>query len=120
MNYNIKGTGLSVSDEIRSYLEKRLTYVEKFLKGDSTALVDVELERQTSEDRQHYRAELTLTYSGASRRAEAIGDTLHEAIDIAVGELASELQRTKGKRMRLIRRGASKIKDFVRGFRKEI
>ena len=118
LNYNVKGTGLQVSDEIRTYIEKRLPQAEKLLHGDSTAHVDVELEYQTSEDRKKYRAEFTLSCGGEVYRADETGDTLHEAIDLAVEELKQSLGRTKEKQVDTVRRSASKFKDFIRGFRR--
>jgi len=115
MNYNVKGTGLQVSDEIRTYIEKRLVQAEKFLKNDPTAHSDVEVEYRASEDRK-FRAEFTLSSEAKVYRAEAQGDTLHEAIDIAINELTQELRRTKQKKLDLFRRGASKLKDYFRRF----
>lgn len=117
MNYNVKGTGLQVSEEIRNYIEKRLVHVDVFLKNDKTAHVDVEVEHQTSEGRKKYRAEFTLQTMSNVFRAEAVGDTLHEALDIASDELTLELRRSKKKHLRLIRNGAVKFKEFMQGFR---
>src|SRR4051812_15887769 len=104
LNYNVKGTGLNISDEIRTYIEKRFAHAEKFLKDDSTAHVDVELEFQTTEDRQKYRAELTLSSEDQVYRAEALGDSLHESIDIATGELNTELNKNRKKQISRVRR----------------
>ncbi len=118
LNYNIKGTGLSVNDEIRAYVEKRLAHIEKFVRTDSTAHVDVEIEHQTSEDRKRYRTELTLSSGGGVFRAEALGDTLHESIDLAEGEMTREVSRAKKRTVYLARHGAMRAKEVVRGFRK--
>lgn len=117
LGYNIKGTGLAVSDELRSYVEKRLAHVSKMLSDDSTVLDTIEIEYQTSESRPHYRAEFTIASAARTYRAEAFGASLHEAIDIATGELTNEITRGKQKRLRLVRRSASAFKDFVRGLR---
>ncbi len=117
MNYNLKGTGLQITDEIRDYVEKKLQGADKFVGDDSTAHTDVEVVYQTSESREHYRAEFTLQYRGVVHRAEASGEKLHEAIDIATDELVQELRRTKKKSLSLIRRGSATVKDFLRGFR---
>jgi len=113
MHYNIKGTGLPVSDEIRTYIEKRLSSTEKFL--DQAVRVDVEVVHNT-ELGQPYRAEFTLESEGVVYRAEASRESLHEAIDVAAGELLAELRRSKKKHLHLVRRGAAKFKDIVRGF----
>lgn len=117
MNYNIKGTGIDISDELRDYAEKKLAHAGKFLEGDSTAHVDVELEFAKLRDGDKYRAEFTVSAKGDVFRAEAWGSTMHAAIDVAAGELAKELSRGKKKRVHLMRRGAGRVKDFIRGFR---
>jgi len=117
MNHNLKGTGLQITDELRGYVEKRLTGADKFITGDSTAHADVELEFSQVRDGGKYRAEFNLSAGGALYRAEEWGSTMHEAIDISVAALINELRRTKKKHQHLVRRGASAIKDMVRGFR---
>lgn len=119
LNYNIKGTGLDITDELRGYVEKKLARAEKFLQGDSAAHVDIELEYQSVRDGDHYRAEFTVAASGAAYRAESWGESMHAAIDLAVAELQTELGRDKKKRLHLVRRGAARAKEFLRGLRRE-
>lgn len=115
MHYNIKGTGLAVSDEIRSYIEKRLPTIEKYT-SDADARVDVELEYLKDEAKM-YRAELMFhTARSAPMRSEARGATLHESIDIAIGDLSRELSQHKKKRRDIFRRGAAKVKAVLRGW----
>ena len=127
INYNIKGTGVPVTDELRSYVEKKLAAAEKFLQGDSTAHTDVEFEFDPRRDPSSakategkggkYRAEFTVSSGGSVYRAEEWGTTLHEAIDVAQNELLKELRRTKRKNLHLMRRGGAIIKDVMRGLR---
>ena len=115
VNYNIKGTGLQVTDELRTYAEKKLGGTEKFISGDTTAHVDVEFEFSQMRDGPKYRAEFTLVAKGGLYRAEEWGSTLHEAIDLATDALVKELRRTKKKNLAFVRRGAARLKDLVRG-----
>ena len=115
MNYNVKGTGLQITDEIRDYVEKRFVHADKLLQDDPTAHADVELEFKTSEEDKKYRAEFTLTACKQSFRAEAKGDTLHESIDVATADLTQEVTREKKKSLDIERRGSAQIKDDVRG-----
>ncbi len=117
INYNIKGTGLSVTDELRAYVEKKLGGAEKFLVGDSTAHTDVELEHSPLRDGGKYRAEFTLSSGGTVYRAEEWGSTMHEAIDLAAERLTGELRKNKKKHLVLVRRGGAVIKDVIRGLR---
>jgi len=120
MNYNIKGTNLEITDEIRIYVEKCLAHSEKFLQGDTSAHADVECQLLTSTQGKPYRAEFTATASQAMYRAEASGDTLHEALDIAAAELAKELRRNKKMKLKVFRHSAVKVKEFLRGWRTKI
>ena len=120
MNYNIKGTGLEITDEIRSYVEKCLSNPEKFLKKDTGARADVECEYTETGHGPKYRAEFNLTVSHGVHRAEARGETLHEALDIASAELTKEVRQQKKRRLDSFRKGAAKAKDYLRGFRDKI
>jgi putative sigma-54 modulation protein len=120
MNYNLKGTELSITPEIREYLEKRLSSLDKFLTNKEAARADVELEFLPGEER-FYRAEVTLHDPGQkSARAEARGGALHEAIDLVMGELSGELSRGKKKRLHIFRHSAVRVKEFLRGWRKDV
>lgn len=117
INYNIKGTGLAVTDELRSYVEKNLSSAEKFLAGDTTTHADVELEHAPLRDGGKYRAEFTVASGGEVYRAEEWGSTMHEAIDLSARALAKELRHSRKKHITLVRRGGAAIKDAIRGLR---
>ena len=119
MKYNIKGTGVDISDEIRSYVEKKLHVSEKFLQ-ETSLHVDVELEYTPNQENKKYRAEFMVTFGGDVHRSEAGGNTLHEAIDIAAGDLSRDLSQLKKKRQHIFRRGAMRVKEYIRGFRSKI
>ncbi|HVV39119.1 MAG TPA: ribosome-associated translation inhibitor RaiA [Candidatus Paceibacterota bacterium] len=118
MNYNLKGTNLSITSEIREYLERKIGSLDKLLSDTDAARADIELEFLKDEEKM-YRAEAMLhdPHTKVPMRAEARGTTLHEAIDMVAGELFSELSRAKKKRVHLLRRGAGHVKDIIRGFR---
>ena len=120
MNYNIKGTGLDITDELRSYVERKLAGADKFLGDDPTALADVELQHLEEGRSGKYRAEFTVSASGAVYRASAWGGSMHEALDTAAGELVTELSRDKKKKLSLMRRTSVKVKEYLRGWRSDI
>jgi ribosomal subunit interface protein len=117
MNYNIKGTEVTITDELRSYVESRLAHADKFIGNDSTAHCDVELAHEAVRDGDKFRAEFTLSSRGEVYRASEWGSALHEAIDLAMAELTQELRRHKEKRLDVVRRGAAKAKDLLRFWR---
>jgi putative sigma-54 modulation protein len=116
VNYNIKGTGLGITPELRSYAEKKLAAAEKFLRGNTTAHADIECEYSAMRDGDKYRAEYTLSVDGSVYRASVWGATMHEAIDHTQEQLIKELRRRKRKTMHMIKRGGAAIKNAIRGW----
>jgi len=119
MNYNIKGTAIQLTDEVRAYLDRKLAHAEKFMRANAAARLDVELEFIAGAAGPKYRAEYSLVLGNYAVRAEAYGASLHEAIDVAADEFAHKLSRAKDKQQHLFRRGAAKIKDYIRGWRSD-
>jgi putative sigma-54 modulation protein len=117
MNYNIKGTEVPVTDELRSYVERQLAHADKFVGDDSTAHTDVELQYLADGRSGKFRAEFTLSVGGQVLRAERWGSTMHEAIDLSGGDLVSELSRNKKKRQSVLRRTSLRVKEYLRGWR---
>ena len=116
LNYNIKGTGVPITDELRGYVEKKLAHAEKFLQSDTTAHVDVELTHQDLRHGDKFCAEFTASAAGAVYRATRWGESMHAAIDVAVDEIVAELGRDKDKRVHMMRRSATKVKEFLKGW----
>jgi ribosomal subunit interface protein len=109
-----------LTDELREFVDVKVAKLEKVLDhNDTVARVDVELGTtggaRTGEE---YRAEINVKYSGGFERAEATRETLQTAIDEAVEEVRTELNKKRTKHRDLMRRGASKVKDFFRYFSK--
>lgn len=118
MQYNLKGTNIDLSEELRAYIDKKLSGMDVLLANDEAARVDIELEYKESEEKM-YRAELML-HDGTVLRAEARGSSLHEAIDKAVDELFAELTKAKKKQRAVFRHSAVKVKEYLRGWRNKI
>ena len=118
MHYNIKGTDLDITAELRAYLERQLLHADK-LAGDN-AYADVELQYLAEGRSGKYRAEFTASVEGAVYRAEAWGASMHEAIDLASAELVAELRKNKQKRLRVLRHTAVKVKEYLRGWRNKL
>lgn len=120
MNYNIKGTEVPVTDELRAYVEKQLAHADKFVNGDTTAHTDVELAHLPEGRSGKYRAEFTVSLGGEIYRAERWGSSMHEAIDLAGGDLGAELSRNKKKKQSVLRRTSLRVKEYLRGWRSDI
>lgn len=119
MNYNIKGTALAVTDELRAYVERQLAHADK-LTRDTAAHADVELVFDEMRDGPKFKAEFTVLCRGKVYRASDWAGTLHEAIDLASGQLTGELRKAKSKRLHMLRSGATRVKEYLRGWRKGV
>jgi putative sigma-54 modulation protein len=120
MQYNIKGTHVDITDDLRSYVERKLAQADRVAEVDTTAHADVELQYLEDGRSGKYRAEFTVSIKGEVYRAEAWGATLHEALDTAGGELTSELSRDKKKKLNVLRRTSVRVKEYLRGWRSDL
>jgi len=113
---NIKVTNFEQTSVIEELLGKRLKTLEKFLPDGETMLIcEVELEKQTGQQTGRiFRAEINLQVGGTLLRSTATAERMEDAIEQAKNELKSELVRTSGQRLSLVRRGAKRIKDMLR------
>lgn len=119
MNINIKSTNIEITPNIRSYVEKRINGLERFIHHavDDSVQAWVEIGRTT---RHHqtgniFRAEMQLRvpYYKPGVRAEATLDDLYAAIDKAHDELKLELEKIKDKKISLVRKGARLFKRLI-------
>ncbi len=118
MNYNLKGTSISLSPEVHTYLDKKLLHVERFLSHEPTSTLDIDLTYDPGVVRTRYQATFKLLANKQILYTQARGDTLHEAIDLAVAEFIRDAVKVKGKQHHTLRQRATRIKDFFRGFKK--
>jgi ribosomal subunit interface protein len=115
MIYNIAGKGITVTDEVRDYAERRFEHLERILgRQKIEPLLQCDMELHTGEASAPYTVRATVDVAGDVLHAESPGTTLHEAIDAAARVLVNEAEKIKGRRLN-IRRYASKAKDFLRG-----
>ena len=111
MNYNIKGTDVVVTDELRTYVEKKLATLDK-LAGRDSARVDVVVAYLESEEKQYW-AEMNLHDAGEPLHAESRAATLYGAVDATASELAKELTEAKTRRKTQARHDAVKGKEML-------
>ncbi len=116
MNIIIKSTNLDLTEALRDYTEKRLSFLEQFAGAESQ--VSVELEKTTNHHKsgEIFRAEVNVTTpAGSLHRAVSEKTDLYEAIDDIRDEMKREITASKGKERRLWKRGALAVKEMLRG-----
>lgn len=118
MKIIFKSKDLEITDTIRSYTEKKISTLEKFLKNfnQEIILAEIELGRTTWHHKsgEIFRAEINLSIDGEVFRAESEQDDLYASIDEVRDDLEQEIKKFKAKRDTIFIRGARSIKKHFR------
>jgi len=93
MDVVVKSRHCSVSDQFRSYVDEKITRLEKL--DDRVIRVEVELtaERNRRQHDQASRVEITLRTKGPVVRAEAAAEDKTAAFDLALDKLLAQLRK---------------------------
>ena len=116
MQIEIKCTGIELTDALRSYVESKLGRLGKFVHGQDSFLITVELGKTTAHHHKGevFRAEANMRHDGVLIRAEATAEDLYAAIDLLKEEANRELVNRKTKQESLARRGARSLKSLFK------
>lgn len=96
MELVITGKHLTITPEVRSYVERKLGKLGRHLPGILQASVEVAEEKTRSKDH-HFVAQVTLDAGGAILRGEVRGEDLLTAIDRVEKIMVRQIDRYKGK-----------------------
>ena len=121
MKKTTKVTNIVLTPGISDYLDKKLGALDRYLDpNDDSVIVDVEIAKTTNRHRSGdiFKAEATLHGRQLDTRAEVEREDLYAAIDGMKDELIETLRSKKHKRIDFIRRSGLKLKNLLRGFRK--
>lgn len=116
MNYTLKATKIELTKEMNAYVEKKMVILQKLIAHFGPAVtVFVEVERTTRHHRKGdvFRVEVRVNAPHTNMRAEALGQTVFEAMDAVKDEVAFELERHKEKEVDLKKRGARTMKRMI-------
>jgi putative sigma-54 modulation protein len=119
MNIKIKFTNLDKSSAIEDYVSKKLASLSKFFKdGEESVLAEVELAKTTGHHKSGdiYKTEINITFMGRQFYVVAEKEDLYAAVDEARDEAEREIVSNKKKHTAVFRRGAGKIKKFIKKF----
>ena len=119
MNIQTTAHNLDVTSEIQSYLEKRLSVLEKFLKGHDSVNVKVILSKDSNHHRHGdiFSAEVNMYIGGESLFAKTEQESLFAAIDIVKDEIAGTLRHRKDRKETMFKKGHRKVKQMLRGLK---
>lgn len=121
MKINIKTTSVELSPAIHDYLNKKVAAFEKLIsKDDESAAINVILAKISRHHQKGdiFKIEMNLHISGKVFQASSEGEDLYSVMDIVKDEIVKELKTYKDKKVSLIKRGGSKIKNSLKGISK--
>ena len=120
MKINIKTTHFKVTPELRSYLEEKLqNLVSKLLKNlekKGEIIAQTEIARTTSHHQKGsiFYAEINLMIPGKKFRAEERAENIYIAIDEILEELERQIQKYRGSKRALFKKGAFILKRLFK------
>lgn len=121
MNRNIKATNIELSPAIHDYLNKKIVAFDKLIdKSDESVALNVILAKLTNHHQKGdiFKAEMNLHISGKVFQASSEGQDLFAAIDLVKDDIVNELRSYKRKKIGLLKKSGSKIKNFLKGIYK--
>jgi len=113
---------MELTDAIRTYIEKRLKGLEKFIsipKGEPTVYVEVGKTSNRHKSGDIFKAEIKVSIKEKTLYAVSELSDLYSAIDEVRDEIIAEAKKVKAKKQVAVRKGGLKAKDLMkRSFKK--
>ncbi len=113
---SIKATHYDLNPEIENYVDRQIDKFQKLLPKDEEIILDVEVGKLTNHHHlgHIFRAEFNMQYHGKIFRAEETEENLKAAIDLSADDMVRQIRKSKEKRTDLLRKGANKIKGWLK------
>ncbi len=99
MEIVIQTKNLELSDWLRSYVEKKVRKLDRFLPGIDEAKVEL-ISQETKSAGDRHVVQLTLRRSGTILRAEERSSDMQTAVDLVMDKISRQIERYKGKHWR--------------------
>jgi putative sigma-54 modulation protein len=96
MELQITGKNLELSPTVKSYIERKMSKLNRHLTHIIETKVEI-TEEKTKSPQQHFVAQITINSSGTLLRGEERGEDLFIAIDKAVAVVDRQIAHYKGK-----------------------
>ena len=108
MTYTFTGKKFEVTDELRSYAEKKIGKIDRLFRHESEAFVTFSTERG------RYRAEVTLRNNGMFYRVSEVTSDMFASIDSACAAIERQVRKNKTRLEKKLRDGAfERVTEYV-------
>lgn len=112
MKITLKGTALSLTPALKTYVEEKLPHLDKFLHKIQIARVELE-KLHTKDSATAFRAEVNLDTPGKVFRAESWASDAYSAFNTVLPKLVAQLEKQKTKYVLHARQIARQRKNMV-------
>ncbi len=114
MQINIKATGVELTPALSSYVEDKLSLLDKLVENIDGALLDVEIGKITHHHKtgNWFFAEANLKFKGKLLRKVSEEADLYAAIDKMKDGLAEEIRKYHRKQSSLVKKGGRALKKL--------
>lgn len=116
MNINIKVKNIELTEAIKSYAEKKLLSLEKFIHDEpENVRAEIEVGKISHHHKSGdvFRAEVRISFKGREIYVVSEKDDLYAAIDEMKAMAERECTSLKDKKLTLVKRGSAKIKKIL-------
>jgi len=100
MRFTFMEKKMQVSDELKTYAEKKIGKLDKFFKNETEAFVTFSAERG------RYRAEVTLSNNGMFYRVSDLTSDMYASVDSACASIERQIRKNKTRLVKKLREGA--------------
>ncbi len=96
MELQITGKNLEISPDVRQYIERKLSRLNRHLRNIMEFKVEI-IEEKTKSPQQHFVVQATIDSNGTLFRSQERGENLFVAIDKVAEVMDRQIERYKGK-----------------------
>ena len=100
VNVEVFAKNIELTEAIKSYIEKKVTKLDRFIKEVDETRFDVTYSKTARNVNERHSAQITLHGPGFILRAEERSDDLYAAIDLVMDKILRQIERYKGKKYR--------------------
>ncbi|MCF7834172.1 MAG: ribosome-associated translation inhibitor RaiA [Candidatus Pacebacteria bacterium] len=124
MKINLQGKNIELTDQIKDYVLKRVTNLEKLLQGSEDVQSEAVVVFEVGKNTQHHKAgdvfhaDCYVDINGDRFYSSADEEDLYTAVDKVRESLFKEISRNKGRKQTLFKRGAMSVKKMMKGLSK--
>ena len=109
-NFNVRGENIEVTPALRTYVENKVSKIEKYF--DEVPEANVHVNLKVYSDRQG-KAEVTIPLPNIVLRAEETSPDLYGSIDLVSDKLERQIRKYKTKVNRKFRRQTAELPDAI-------